>query len=167
MAHLLYGPEDMEHKHSGTAKHSHYGNLGIMAALSFIAMFALMYAMVHRYADVLVNVNQLYMAGLMTTPMVLIELIVMRTMYKNRRLNLIIMTAAVLAGIAMFAGIQTQAAVSNTQFLRSMIPHHSSAILMCERASITDPDIQQLCKGIISSQSQEIDQMNRLLGRRP
>ena len=42
---------------------NHYGRLAIMAALSFVAMYALMYAMVDRFANVRPNLNQLYMAG--------------------------------------------------------------------------------------------------------
>lgn len=145
----------------------HYRHLAVMLFASFIAMYGLMYAMSNRFSDVFMNVNQVYMAGLMTAPMALLELLVMRGMYENKRLNMIIVALAVAGGIAMFAGIRTQAAVSNAQFLRSMIPHHSAAILMCERAPITDPAIQELCKGITSSQQAEIDQMVRLLERRP
>ena len=41
-------------------------------------MYALMYAMVNTFANVYATVNQAYMAGLMTAPMVVIELVVMR-----------------------------------------------------------------------------------------
>ena len=152
--------------HSMPSK-SHYRHLAMMLLVSFGAMYGLMYAMTNRFDDVFMNLNQVYMAGLMTAPMVVIELIVMRAMYENARLNMIIIGLAVLGGVAMFAGIRSQAAISNTQFLRSMIPHHSSAILMCQHASITDPAIHELCRGITSSQQAEIDQMVRLLGRRP
>lgn len=47
-----------------------------------------------------------------------------------------------------------------------MIPHHSRAILVCENASITDPEIQQLCDSIIQSQKEEIDQMKQILDDR-
>lgn len=46
-----------------------------------------------------------------------------------------------------------------------MIPHHSGAILMCEQASITDPEIIALCQQIISSQQKEITQMEAILAR--
>ena len=49
---------------------NHYRHLGMMAALSFAAMYILMYAMVNRFDDVYNNVNQVYMAGLMAAPMV-------------------------------------------------------------------------------------------------
>jgi len=65
----------------------HYVHMGIMTILMFIAMYALMYAMVDQFANVYSNLNQVYMAGLMTAPMILIELAVMRSMYEDRRLN--------------------------------------------------------------------------------
>jgi len=55
--------------------------------------------------------------------------------------------------------------VGNGQFLRSMIPHHSSAIFMCDRASITDPEITALCRQIVESQREEIAQMQQMLTR--
>jgi uncharacterized protein (DUF305 family) len=55
--------------------------------------------------------------------------------------------------------------VGNDQFLRSMIPHHSSAILMCQQSQLTDPEIIQLCQEIIASQKEEITQMQAILAR--
>jgi uncharacterized protein (DUF305 family) len=59
--------------------------------------------------------------------------------------------------------IRQQTLVSDRQFLRSMIPHHAGAILMCRQAPIADPEIQRLCTTIISSQQAEIDQMKAKL----
>jgi uncharacterized protein (DUF305 family) len=150
----------MQHK-----RENHYRHLGIMAALSFVAMYMLMYAMVNAFGDVYNNVNQVYMAGLMTAPMVVIELVVMRGMYHNGRLNLILIGASVAAGVLMFALIRQQTMVTDGQFLRSMIPHHSGAILMCGEAPLQDAEIRKLCEGIIASQRREIDQMNAILRR--
>jgi uncharacterized protein (DUF305 family) len=47
-----------------------------------------------------------------------------------------------------------------------MIPHHSGAVLMCERARLRDAEIVELCAKIIQSQQQEIDQMKSILARR-
>ena len=66
-----------------------YGRLALMTAVSFIAMFILMYAMVDRFASGYPNVNQFYMAGLMAAPMVIIELFVMRAMYPDTKMNMI------------------------------------------------------------------------------
>jgi uncharacterized protein (DUF305 family) len=140
-----------------------YRHLLMMAVLSFVSMYVLMYTMVDAFAHVYSNVNQFYMAGLMTAPMVVIELIVMRGMYHDKRRNLAIAVGSAVAGIVFFALIRQQTGVSDEQFLRSMIPHHGGAILMCEQAPIQDPNIRQLCRGIISGQQAEIDQMKAKL----
>jgi len=103
-----------------------------MAIASYVAMYVLMYAMVDRFDNVYANVNQSYMAGLMAAPMVLIELVLMRRMYPSRALNLAIGALSGMALMGIFVLIRLQAAVGDDQLLRSMIPHHAGAILMCE-----------------------------------
>ncbi len=144
-------------------KEHHYRHLVIMTGLSFASMYVLMYAMVNTFGNVYSNVNQVYMAALMTAPMVVIELSVMRGMYHDKKRNALIIAASVIAGLVSFMFIREQTGVSDRQFLRSMIPHHASAILMCEQAPITDPEITALCRTIVSSQQAEIDQMKAKL----
>lgn len=139
-----------------------------MALASFAIMYVLMYAMVDRFADVLANVNQGYMAALMAAPMVAIELVLMSHMYRNRRANAMALALSLVVGLSAFFAIRQQTAVGDEQFLLSMIPHHSSALLMCRQAEISDPEIQQLCfgpNGIIASQEREIAQMKAILAR--
>lgn len=142
---------------------NNYRNLLIMIVLSFISMYILMYAMVNVLGNVYNNWNQVYMAALMTAPMVVIEILVMGAMYPDKKRNTLLISAAVIAGLAFFAFIRQQTLIEEKQFLRSMIPHHAGAILMCEQASLTDPEIQQLCQEIIANQQVEIDQMRSLL----
>jgi hypothetical protein len=154
-------------KHTSSSAHpNHYPKLALMVVLSFIAMYILMYAMVNRFEDVLPNINQFYMAGLMTSAMIVIEIVIMSMMYHNRKLNIVIIAVSLLALIGCYAGIRQQTGVSDKQFLKSMIPHHSAAILMCRQADLTDPDIKQLCDDIIAGQQAEIDQMNAKLKNR-
>jgi uncharacterized protein (DUF305 family) len=134
-----------------------------MIVLHFIAMYIFMYAMVNVFDNVFNNFNQGYMAALMTASMVLIELPLMSSMYKSKKLNIIIIAAAAIVLIGSWFGIRQQAAIGDRQFLRSMIPHHAGAILMCQQASIQDQDVKTLCKNIISSQQAEIDQMKAKL----
>jgi len=137
----------------------HYRYLLVMTIVSFASMYVLMYAMVNAFDNVYASVNQVYMAGLMTAPMVVIELVVMRAMYQDKRRNALIISAAVVAGIVVFAFIRWQTGVSGRRFRRSMSPHHAGAILMCEQAPIHDPEVSALCRNIISGQQAEIDQM--------
>ena len=140
-----------------------YNKLLIMIVVSFIAMYILMYAMVNSIANAVPNINQFYMAGLMTTAMIIIEVALMGDMYTNKKLNAIIMALSSVALIAFFFFIQYQTAVSDKQFLKSMIPHHASAILMSEKSTTQDPEIKKLQNDIISSQRKEIEQMKAKL----
>lgn len=151
----------MQTQHS--MRNHHYEHLAIMAVLSFIAMYILMYAMVDRFDNVFNNVNQAYMAALMAAPMVMIELAVMRSMYRNRMLNLAFYAASAIVLIASFLLIRQQTAVGDTQFVKSMIPHHAGAVLMCEKAQLSDPELKNLCKTIITGQNAEIAQMKAKL----
>jgi uncharacterized protein (DUF305 family) len=150
-------------QHSVKGHGDHYKKLLLMAILSFIAMYALMYAMVNTFSNVFLNVNQFYMAGLMAAPMVIIEIVVMSTMYMNKRLNAIIIGVSVILLVAFFMAIRQQVGVSDKQFLKSMIPHHAGAILMCDGANLKDPEVKKLCEEIRSSQEREIDQMKTRL----
>lgn len=154
----------MQHMHDGKPmKQGHYGRLLAMIALSFIVMYILMYAMVNRFDNVFNNVNQVYMAGLMAAPMLLIELALMASMYPDKRRNAWFAGGAVLIMTLCWIGIRQQAGVTDRQFLRSMIPHHAGAILMCEQSPSRDQEILQLCQEIVASQRAEITQMKAML----
>ncbi|HEX6189040.1 MAG TPA: DUF305 domain-containing protein [Pyrinomonadaceae bacterium] len=144
---------------------NHYARFGAMIALHFIAMYILMYAMVNAFDNVYNNFNQVYMAALMSSSMVLIEIPLMWSMYKSKKLNLGILAVGVVLLVGSWFAIRQQKAIGDRQFVRSMIPHHAGAILMCKEASLQDQEIQQLCRSIVESQQSEIDQMKRILGR--
>ena len=140
-----------------------YLRLGAMIVLSFISMYILMHAMVDSPTNIYNSFNQLYMAGLMTAPMVVIELLLMGAMYADRTLNITILGISILIGALCFAGIRQQSAISDVQFLRSMIPHHAGAVLMCQNGSSHRLEIKELCAEITSGQEKEIKQMKALL----
>ncbi|WP_298742907.1 DUF305 domain-containing protein [uncultured Brevundimonas sp.] len=145
--------------------HGHYRRLGLELGLHFVIMYLVMYAMIASLDDFYLNLNNVYMTLMMVAPMAVLMLVLMGSMYENRRLNLIIGAAAVVVLAVAFWGMRAQAAVGDREFLRSMIPHHSGAILMCEQASIRDPEIVALCGEIVESQQREIAQMKAILGR--
>lgn len=134
--------------------------LFVMVIVSFIAMYGLMYMMVDVFGNVIPNINQFYMAGVMTAAMVVIELLVMGAMYKNKT---VILIASIIFGGLCFVGLRQQAVVDDKQFLKSMIPHHGAALLMCKHAKLKDSEIKNLCNGIIAGQQSEIDWMQAKL----
>ncbi len=150
-------------KHEMKASGGHYRGLVIMAALSFVAMYALMYAMVDRFANVHNSLNQAYMAGLMTAPMLMFELLLMRGMYPKAKSNAAVLIGSAILLVGCFAAIRTQAGISDRQFLRSMIPHHAGALLMCGQAALHDPEVKALCERIRVSQQSEIELMEAKL----
>ena len=144
-------------------KDNSYKKLFIMLALSFISMYILMYSMANSFVNVYPNINQFYMAGLMTMPMMIIELVLMGKMYMNKRLNAFLISSSSVALIAFFLLIQYQTGVTDRQFLRGMIPHHAAAILMSEQSKSQDPEIKKLQQEIISSRQEEIKVMKAKL----
>jgi hypothetical protein len=149
--------------HAAGMKQNHYRRLLVMLVLSFIAMYILMYAMVDRFANVYPSFNQFYMAGLMTASMIVIELVVMGGMYPNKKLNSVLIAAGVVALAAFWFATREQTAIGDRQFVKSMIPHHSGAILMCNEAELSDLGLQKLCREIVIGQQQEIDEMKAKL----
>lgn len=136
-----------------------------MGLLHFIVMYFLMYAMVNSIENIFLNINNFYMAGIMTTPMLIIEILLMGSTYQSKTLTGIIGVVSVAVFITLYLFIRQQTGVKDEQFLKSMIPHHSGAILMCERASIENNEIKELCGEIIESQQEEINQMKNILER--
>lgn len=65
-----------------------------MTVLSLVSIHVLMYAMVNAFSNVIPNLNQFYMPGLMTAPMVVIGLLLMKSMYAKRAWNMAILTAS-------------------------------------------------------------------------
>jgi hypothetical protein len=143
----------------------HYLMLGLNLLLSAIIMYLVMFTMIWTLRDFFNNLNTFYMALMMVSPMAMLMLLMTRMMYPDRKVNLILHAVFALVFILSFVGMRTQAAVGDRQFLRSMIPHHSGAILMCKEASVRDPEMRQLCGNIIRSQQAEIDQMKGILAR--
>ena len=142
-----------------------YKKLAIVISINAVLMFFIMFVNLWSGSHFHVNVNRVYMALLMVAPMLLMMVVVMRSMYENRSANIAIEVGCVVAIVALVLAIRTQAGVGDRQFLRSMIPHHSSAILMCEEAAITDEQIRTLCGEIVKTQKEEIAEMERILER--
>lgn len=145
----------------------HYLMLGLNILASTVVMYLVMFAMVWEFADLFNNLNMFYMAVMMATPMGILMLLTMRSMYRNARLNAVLYVAFALVFALSFYGMRDQSLIGDRQFLRSMIPHHSGAILMCKRAPIEDAEIRALCASIIKGQRAEIEQMKAILARRP
>lgn len=142
-----------------------YKKLALAISINAVIMYLLTYVMIDTIDHLYLNINRLYMALIMVAPMVIVMLLVMRSMYENEKLNYMLIAAFSGLFILSFYLARTQTPVGNDQFLRSMIPHHSSAILMCQQSEITDSEIINLCEQIVKAQEDEIAQMKAILER--
>jgi len=91
--------------HSKESNSKMYKKLALMIVLSFFSMYILMYSMVDVFANVIPNVNQFYMVAIMTIPMLIIEIIVMGSMYMNKKKNIVLLIAGGVATIIFFTCI--------------------------------------------------------------
>ncbi|MES2119377.1 MAG: DUF305 domain-containing protein [Pseudomonadota bacterium] len=146
----------------------HYLMFALNMILSTIIMYLVMFEMIRGSGEFIQNINFLYMALTMAMPMGVLMLLMMGSMYSDKRMNLILYAALGVIFVLAFLAVRTQALVGDKQFVRSMIPHHSGAILMCNQASLKDPEVRDLCfkpNGIVDSQEREIGQMKRIMKR--
>lgn len=143
-----------------------YVSLAVQTIVSGVIMYLVMFVMIDSLASFYNNLNMFYMTLMMVAPMVVLMILAMRHMFPSKGANATLLAVAVVAFIGSFALIRSQGTIGDVQFLRSMIPHHSGAILMCREASIRDPEIKTLCGEIIRSQAREIEQMKAILARK-
>lgn len=142
-----------------------YVSLIVQTLISGIIMYLVMFVMIDRLSHFYNNLNMFYMTLMMVTPMVVLMVLAMWHMFESKAANMVLLAASVVVFFGSFALIRTQTTIGDTAFLRSMIPHHSGAILMCQKSSISDAEIKKLCGEIIQSQRSEIEQMESILQR--
>jgi uncharacterized protein (DUF305 family) len=144
---------------------SNYIRLVAVLSVNAVLMYFVTFANVWEVRHLQLNLNRIYMALMMTAPMGIVMMLGMPSMFENRGRNALFLGGfAILFGLT-FLFVRQQAGVGNAQFLRSMIPHHSSAILMCERSGVTDLEIRALCDEIVRAQEEEIARMEAILRR--
>lgn len=142
-----------------------YLKFWITMALSLAVMYAAMFTMIDGWGDFRHNLDMLYMTTTMWAPMGIVMLLAMRDMYVNRKINVALLVLLSVLTVASFGATRTQMLIRDGQFIDSMIPHHSGAILMCREAALTDPELTELCGEIIEAQRDEIERMERIADR--
>ncbi len=140
-----------------------YLRFGAMIGTATVVMFAFMYLNTYQWDHIRWSETRAYMALLMGGTMAVIMLAFMLGMYKNRKVNLAILAAALLVFGASLWLVRSQTTVDDTSYMNAMIPHHSIAILTSENAGIEDVRVRDLADGIIVAQREEIDEMKWLI----
>lgn len=142
-----------------------YKKLLVMIIISFIVMYAVMFLNVDEFNHIYLSTTRTYMSLLMALPMAVIMILMMGKMYPNKKWNTAIVLGAVVLFGLVLAGLRTQTPIGDVQYMKAMIPHHSSAILVSKHADIKDPEVKKLSEGIIASQEKEIAEMKQYLER--
>lgn len=151
--------------HSKHHQKSSYTNLIWIGLLHVPIMYFIMFSMVDTAGDIFQNLNTFYMALMMAAPMIALMPFMMKDMYPDKKKNNFIVLSSLAVLIGAFSAIRFQSSIGDTQFIRSMIPHHSGAILMCDKAKILDSELKNLCQQISQGQRQEIKEMEMILKR--
>lgn len=144
---------------------SSYNKFAAMMLVSFIMMYGIMFLNVFEIDHIMLSTTRTYMTLLMVAPMAISMLLFMWKMYKNKMLNYLIIISSVIIFIISLLGLRTQTPISDIQWMKAMIPHHSSAILTSTNANFKDPEVQQLANDIIKAQEKEIAEMKAMIKR--
>ena len=157
--------------HNGKHEHADHGEgrpylmFWINMALGLIVMYVVMFTMIDGPRDFRHNLNMFYMAVTMWAPMGIFMLATMPGMFPRKGLNITLYAVFLVLTIASFAATRSQTLIGDGQFIDSMIPHHSGAILMCREADLRDAELLTLCEEIIAAQRSEIEQMETIKAR--
>lgn len=143
-----------------------YVRLGASLGASLVAMYFLAFSQIDALSHFKWSLSVFWISLSMVSAMGLIMTLSMRHMLPSKQVNLALLAGFALLLAAAFTAGRFEAGVGDDAFLRSMIPHHSRAIHMCQEANLADAEIQDLCRQIIDSQAREIDQMNGIIDRR-
>lgn len=142
-----------------------YGRFFLMMIISFVIMYSVMFLNMESILHYHTSLTRIYMSVLMVAPMAVVMMLMMGKMYSDRKVNAVIIGTGLLLFILALTFLRTQTLVDDTQYMRAMISHHSSAIMTSKNADITDPEVKKLSEKIIQTQEDEIKQMESILAR--
>lgn len=143
-----------------------YGRFGATLAVSLVAMYALAFSQIDLMSHFQWSLSVLWISLSMVSAMGIIMTLGMWKMLPSQRINIALLAGFALVLVLAITASRTEALVGDDAFLRSMIPHHSRAIHMCQEANLADAEVVQLCGQIIEAQREEITQMEQIMARR-
>jgi len=121
-----------------------YRKLFLSLFLSFVIMYGVMFLNVDKSSHIYLSLTRAYMALLMVAPMAVLMIALMSKMYPNRKRNSAIIITAFLTFALALTLLRTQSPIHDSQYMKAMIPHHSSAIMTSKHAELSDPEVKQL-----------------------
>ena len=156
-------PQHQNSHHEKEMMKMGWGRFAAMIAASTFIMFFLMYQLVYSMDHATFSLTRLVSSLVMGAVMAVIMLGFMWGMYKGQSTKIAVLVGSALVGAALFGVNRSQAVIGDTDFMKSMIPHHSIAINNARKADIRDPRVRQLADEIIAAQVREIREMKLLI----
>ena len=150
-----------DHQQNGGG--GNYWRFMAMVATSTAIMFGLMYLNTYELNHVFWSETRFWMTFVMGGMMMIVMLLFMWGMYKDKTKNFIILGVGALVFAVALWLVRSQATVNDEEYMSAMIPHHSIAIMTSARAEITDPRVRKLADSIIEAQVKEIAEMKLLI----
>lgn len=145
-------------------KHS-YLKFAVIMAVSFVIMYLVMFLNVAKFDHIFNSLTRVYMTTLMIASMAISMLLFMWKMYPNKKVNYGIIGFSTIVFFGTLYLLRTQTPISDIQYMKAMIPHHSSAILTSSNAKFEDPEVKKLAEDIIAAQEHEIALMKQIMER--
>ena len=136
-----------------------------MMIVSFIIMYVVMFLNMDKLEHYHTSLTRIYMALLMVAPMAIVMMLMMGKMYPDKKTNSVIIASGAVVFVLTLIALRTQTPVSDVQYMKAMIPHHSSAIMVSKKANLKDPEVRKLADQIIQSQEKEIAEMEAMIDR--
>lgn len=142
-----------------------YNKFFLMLFVSLVIMYVVMFLNMDQLSHYHTSATRIYMALLMIAPMAVVMLGFMGGMYKSKKTNAAIIIGAVLLFAVVLTALRTQTPIGDVNYMKAMIPHHSSAVMVSKHAHLKDPEVRALADSIIASQNREIAQMEAAIKR--
>lgn len=141
-----------------------YVRFVLMIATSMFVMHLATYLNSFRILEhARLSETRLFMTMIMGGAMMIIMLLFMLGMYRNRGRNAaILVTGTLLIALGVWL-VRSQVTVGDVDYMEAMIPHHSIAVLTSERANIHDVRVRELADRILEAQRREIREMDWLI----
>lgn len=142
---------------------NNYTRFFLMVGTSTVIMLGLMYLNTYEFGHVYFSETRLYMSFIMGATMLMVMMGFMWSMYRNTKINAVIMLMGAVILVGALSLVRSQATVADESWMKAMIPHHSIAILTSERAHIQDVRVRELADNIIRAQEREIKEMQWMI----
>jgi len=146
-------------------KNNPYPKFALIMAVSFIIMYFIMFLNVAEIDHIYHSLTRFYMTTLMISAMAISMLLFMWKMYPDKTINYGIIVFGTITFFGTLFLLRTQTPIGDVQYMKAMIPHHSSAILTSSNVRFEDAEAKKLAEDIIKAQEREIKQMKEMINR--